>query len=771
MNGIWHDKSRKRKNANSKYRYLVCHLILATTGLDVMHGVHASEQHLFNTGYSKAEVEEIEDSLDFAQHSLLRADSVSLMRNNNNVHVPLILPVQEEEEDDSILEADVGPINLLVNYNGQHPFEIYKKEHDPEGYNRYLKKMTFPSDTPIPSLRPSTLTPTTSPTPPPITRQPIRITFEVSTLQEQKKNATVVSSEIIDVLIDEVLPELGHRWSNLLKVAPVMDPIPIPEGVCNNLFPHIPSSIFEKGVSSSDLVIFVSAHEQLENGRNFCKGRTLAKANFCNLDQFDRPLVGYINLCLKNVDVDVKLDESGSISAKVLPHSKSSMLDVLMHEVGHICGMNDEFFKYFRDGESGEPLTRRPFQKVTSTCVDGSQREVELADSNTLRLTETVDANGGDHFYYEIVTPQVTAVVRNQFGCQTLQGARLEQQPTKKKSCTGAHWDERLFFTEAMGPIYTEGSSMLSPLTLALMADTGFYEVNFESSYIQNSPFGMGAGCDFVNKDCVDRSTNSVPDSFKPFFCDSVSRFDDSGIDKSTQTQCNPAHTHVAFCDLFDFSNGVPDGFPQPDVSRVNHFSNPNIGSLFSRGDFCPIVNLHSVNCKIPSDSSHDKMFLNQEYGENSNCFDTSFAHPIDGEINQAVCLRATCNKQEGNVDVYISNKVIKCLKDGDTHKYPGDPFRTFKCPPLSSICPDIICPAMCSGKGICNYELPIPKCECFDIHNTSPGCFENDNNNTEKEKIDVDNFSYETLIINGGQKKSLQTLTFLLLLTRIIID
>ena len=726
--------------------------------------VHASD---FQVEYSRTVVEKLEDSIDFAEYKMLNADLGNILRNYSDMRVPLTLPIQEEEEeDDSIFKmVELGELNLFVNYNGQHPFEIYKKEHNPEEYNRYLKKMKIELETPAPSLRASTFSPTLSPTAPLNTRQPIRIAFEVSTLQKQK-NDLIVNEVIIDVLINEVLPELGHRWSNLLKVAPVTDPIPIPDGVCNNLFPHVPSSIFEEGVSGADLVIFVSAHEELENGKNLCKGQTLAKANFCNLDQFDRPLVGYINLCLKNVDIDVKLDEDGSILANVPPHSKSSMLDVLMHEVGHICGMSDEFFKYFRDGESGEPLTRRPFQKVMATCVDGSQREVELPDSNTLRLTEAVDANGGDHLYYEVVTPLVKAVVRNQFGCQQLNGARLEQQPTRKKSCTGSHWDERLFFTEAMGPIYTEGSSMLSPLTLALMADTGFYEVNFESSYIQNSPFGMGAGCDFVKKNCVDQRTNSVPDSFKPFFCDSVSHFDEISIDKSTQTQCNPAHTHIAFCDLFDFSKGVPDHFPQPDVSRVNHFSNPNIGSLFSRGDFCPIVNLHSVNCKIPSESGYN--ILNQKYGESSNCFDTSFVHPINGETNQAVCLRAVCNEKEGNVDVYVGNQIIKCSEDGETHRYPGHVSRTFKCPPVSSICPDIICPAMCSGKGICNYELPIPKCECFDMNNTSLGCFEKDN--SDQQNLSEGNFFNQTIIINGAQKRRLQKLTYFILLTGVIM-
>jgi hypothetical protein len=52
----------------------------------------------------------------------------------------------------------------------------------------------------------------------------------------------------------------------------------------------------------------------------------------------------------------------------------------------------------------------------------------------------------------------------------------------------------------------------------------------------------------------------------------------------------------------------------------------------------------------------------------------------------------------------------------------------TLKCPRISTACPDLFCPFNCAGRGMCNYahtvnETIIPKCECFDPEDTSPGC------------------------------------------------
>jgi hypothetical protein len=47
----------------------------------------------------------------------------------------------------------------------------------------------------------------------------------------------------------------------------------------------------------------------------------------------------------------------------------------------------------------------------------------------------------------KIVTPTVLKMVRSYFGCETMTGAELENQPTSSTDCFGSHWEERIYNT------------------------------------------------------------------------------------------------------------------------------------------------------------------------------------------------------------------------------------------------------------------------------------------------------------------------------------
>ncbi len=57
----------------------------------------------------------------------------------------------------------------------------------------------------------------------------------------------------------------------------------------------------------------------------------------------------------------------------------------------------------------------------------------------------------------------------------------------------------------------------LSPFTLALLEDSGWYKANFTMS--RNPSFGHGEGCDFVEKRCIE---DGIPIS--PQFCNTTDR-------------------------------------------------------------------------------------------------------------------------------------------------------------------------------------------------------------------------------------------------------
>ena len=235
-------------------------------------------------------------------------------------------------------------------------------------------------------------------------------------------------------------------------------------------------------------------------------------------------------------------------------------IEIATHELGHVLGMNSDLFPLFRD-EYGEPLTSRPLRPKTTRCADGSIRSNIISPSDkTLVYTD---------FGYEIITPKTKSVVRNQFDCQTMSGARLENQPTSPEDCFGSHWDERLFYTESMGAIYSNEANVLSPLTIALLEDSGWYIGNYTDVNI--STFGHGAGCDFVYEDCI--QNNEVPSYSKGFFCNTPGSVTQLGIFTSQEFMCSPDLTHVAFCDLIDHSRLLPQ-YQGPPPYKYQYFSN-----------------------------------------------------------------------------------------------------------------------------------------------------------------------------------------------------
>ena len=177
-------------------------------------------------------------------------------------------------------------------------------------------------------------------------------------------------------------------------------------------------------------------------------------------------------------------------------------------------------------------------------CVGGQPRKnMAIASDNTVRYKEEKVKYGIEkeqRGYYEVVLPTVAQVARNHFNCQELDGARLENQPTSE-DCLGSHFDERTWFTEFMSAVYDEDAAYFSPLTLAFLEDTGWYKSDFRHS--ENSPFGLGAGCKFVEKDCI--VNEEVPDYSRGFFCN----------DKNGQEwSCGPSHDFRGKCDLNGYS-------------------------------------------------------------------------------------------------------------------------------------------------------------------------------------------------------------------------
>lgn len=97
-----------------------------------------------------------------------------------------------------------------------------------------------------------------------------------------------------------------------------------------------------------------------------------------------------------------------------------------------------------------------------------------------------------------------------------------------------------------MTSVYTGSTQYVTALTLALLEDSGWYLPNYEVA--QNLPFGLGAGCAFVEDSCI--QDGEVPEWAKGTFCSS-----------ETSIGCTPDKELVAYCNLAAWNNNLPSGY------------------------------------------------------------------------------------------------------------------------------------------------------------------------------------------------------------------
>jgi len=414
---------------------------------------------------------------------------------------------------------------------------------------------------------------------------------------------------------------------------------------------------------------------------------------------------------------------------------------VAVHEIGHVLGITSESLAYYRHPLTGHPLTRRPFEVSTVTCVDG--RTTPYVGMPGPQVMQEGRHEGTGNRYFEIVTPTVQRVVQNHFNCQKMKGARLENQPTST-DCFGSHFDEMLYYTEIMGAVFSQSVNILSPLTLALLEDSGWYRANYESEYVQISLFGHGAGCDFIENKCID-SKGNVPDVFEEHFCNSPISIKANGridLERSGSQTCDPSHTQKTFCDLVNVNEVVAIGKTgttlEPPPPKFQYFDTPNFRPyIFTNADYCPVPHLDPKSClNYDVAITTEQAEVGEYRGVDSRCVET------DGSRSYSLCLKTWCSRNLGKVQIRAGGQRRTCNYDGQIHKvmydYDGGGELRIKCPKAALVCPEFFCPANCAGRGECVYASDRKeeeddvfgnsnahaKCVCDSEDDSSTGCF-----------------------------------------------
>lgn len=197
------------------------------------------------------------------------------------------------------------------------------------------------------------------------------------------------------------------------------------------------------------------------------------------------------------------------------------------------------------------------------------------------------------------------------------------------------------------------------------------------------APFGHGAGCDFINEDCI--VDGEVPDYSRGFFCNELWSSD-------APRKCDATHTIRASCDLLN------DEEPSGDFQW---FEDEEWGGSFTKADHCPLNRYWTDPCD-----------------EDQRCFN------VEGDDDDSVCLDFECRNHHQRVRFVVDGETFTCKEDFEIIE-TGTSIGNVVCPRFAAICPEAVCPGNCSGKGVCDWNSGT--CICDDEDDDSDGCWGDD--------------------------------------------
>lgn len=430
----------------------------------------------------------------------------------------------------------------------------------------------------------------------------------------------------------------------------------------------------------------------------YCIGDYLAAATYCSTDQHDRPTAALMHLCI-----------GPDFFKKELIHRN---IVTVMHELGHSLGFNPQSMAHFRDGD-GSPITARDkdgnvVERVVQCTGPMSQRRFANITLPSERILKFSRVRGGVRAA-QVVTPSVRQVVRNHFDCQTLKGAELESWDVSMgddettSSCIGDHWERRLFRTDLMNSIVDDVtfSLRISPLTLALFADSGWYQVDLSRAAYSDA-WGRGAGCSFVNSDCISRIDGTVSESNEPFFCNQVANTVSRGSVAHIQG-CSPDMSRKAVCNIAQFTKNLPSEY-----QYFNKTFGANVGGNEPLLDYCPVYNGFSDGlCK---DGATSLLLVSsvEEFGmRNSRC--------LSGQAwgqRTGFCLQIACVVDDKSLRVKVNGSWKKCEYTGQAFIVDDDKGSRVFCPDMIRACPTFFCDRDCLGTGgLCDFATG--HCNC----------------------------------------------------------
>ena len=396
----------------------------------------------------------------------------------------------------------------------------------------------------------------------------------------------------------------------------------------------------------------------------------------------------------KYIDEDTKRPIVGIIYFSDLVVSNTKQLNLLyfiecgfLHQITHILGFLYNTFNNFK-GETNY------LSKVVSVL--------------------TRDTRSGAQRSY-IITPTVVGLAKKYYGCNNIIGVELEDQDGR----TNSHWEARTLLGEYMNSDLYKPEQVISEFTLALLYDSGWYEVNYFTGGLMR--FGMHKKCEFLDSDCTS------PTIFKNEFFNNI---------EIIKPGCSSGRQSRAYSITTEIKEGDFNGFEY--YLRFNKKGN------FDISDFCLVYDSHtgesSSNYFIgscnkgngdygsyiqysdnsPKANYNFEIELGEKYGYNSFCV-LSSASTIEARINNKfykfqnniihpMCYPMFCS--EKSLTIQINNQYIVCPRAGGKVQINGIYEGYIYCPDYNLICTGT---AMCNDMFDCVEKKSLRKDEDYD--------------------------------------------------------
>ena len=448
--------------------------------------------------------------------------------------------------------------------------------------------------------------------------EPIRLSY-------QYWNFSMETPEKENYFKNVLMPAVDNFFTSRLSVLTILENLVINiNSNCGEV--PIPQEHKTTGIPGADVVIYITT-------QNNPSSNYIAYAGACALDGAKGNVVA--GRVMINNYFFLKSDFESQFSTMV-------------HEIYHLLGFSSGLYQYWSD-QNGS-LHQKPTQIVE---VRGVNKTV-------------------------LSTPEVLSKAKEFFKCDTIVGLELEDGGSA--GTVGSHWDTRIMTTDFMvgrdhkNPIF-------SHISLALMKDTGWYNVNYENADMPS--FGAGLGCAFFDKKCIENGKSLFPSVF---------------CAEKTSWDCDPLALNKGACNILSYTSAVPAAY--------QYFSDATLGGD-DFADYCPIVSGYSNgNCRATNISeTFVQAYSDEVISSKSRCFKSS--------LNSKYLLGAysacyeVINCTNTSAVLKVGTQTVDCPYTA-TIKLNGY-YGNLTCPNSSAFCDNIPCKDGCSGAGKCVKGV----CQC----------------------------------------------------------